>query len=75
MSIVGGESLYRQTIDMCDEIHVTKVRRTVQDADRFFPNLDDDPEWVVTWEDGPRLFGLWQFTFYTYTRKSKLNQA
>lgn len=75
VSIVGGESLYRQTLDMCDEIHVTKVKRTVEDADRFFQNLDEDPEWEITWEDGPRHFGLWTFTFYTYTRKSKLNKA
>lgn len=70
-TIVGGESLYRQTLDMCDEVHVTKVKRRVNDADRFFPNLDNDPDWEIVWEDGPRFYGLWEFTFYTYQRKSK----
>lgn len=36
--IIGGEQVYRQTINMCTELFVTKVDRAFPDADSFFPD-------------------------------------
>ncbi|MDD6490647.1 MAG: dihydrofolate reductase, partial [Firmicutes bacterium] len=45
--IVGGESIYRQMLPYCDVAHVTKIDH-VYEADAFFPNLDEDPDWQIT---------------------------
>ena len=44
--LVGGDSLYKQLVPMCDEVLVTKVDFEY-DADRYFPNLDEDDNWYV----------------------------
>jgi dihydrofolate reductase len=45
--VIGGGSIYRQMLPLCDTAYVTKVHTTV-DSDTFFPNLDEDPDWVLT---------------------------
>lgn len=44
MIVIGGESIYRLLLPLCDTVLLTRVERTY-DADAWFPNLDDDPEW------------------------------
>ena len=42
--VIGGGSIYRQMLPMCDRAYITKVHTTPA-SDTFFPNLDEDPEW------------------------------
>ena len=44
--VIGGGSIYRQMLPMCDTAYITKVHCTV-DSDTFFPNLDEDPDWTL----------------------------
>lgn len=44
--VIGGGSIYRQMLPMCDRAYVTKVHVT-PDSDTFFPNLDEDKDWVL----------------------------
>lgn len=44
--VIGGGSVYRQMLPLCDTAYVTKIHTAV-DSDTFFPNLDDDPDWVL----------------------------
>ena len=44
--VIGGGSIYRQMLPMCDTAYVTKVHTTVE-SDTFFPNLDDDENWML----------------------------
>lgn len=45
--VIGGGSIYRQMLPMCDTAYVTKVHTRVE-SDTFFPNLDEDDDWVLT---------------------------
>ena len=45
--VIGGGSIYRQMLPMCDKAYVTKVHCTPE-SDTFFPDLDDDPDWKLT---------------------------
>lgn len=45
--VIGGESIYRQLLPYCDKAYVTKIEHAY-DADTFFPNLDEDPQWRMT---------------------------
>ena len=44
--VIGGGSIYRQMLPMCDTAYITKVHCTV-DSDTFFPNLDEDSDWTL----------------------------
>ena len=45
--IIGGGSIYRQMLPYCDKAIVTKVHVTPE-SDTYFPNLDEDPQWVLS---------------------------
>lgn len=46
---IGGESVYRALLPACDRVYVTRVLASAE-ADAYFPNLDDDPEWRIASE-------------------------
>lgn len=45
--VIGGGSIYRQMLPMCDTAIITKVHTTVE-CDTYFPNLDEDSQWKLT---------------------------
>ena len=44
--VIGGGSIYRQMLPMCDTAYITKVHATPE-SDTFFHNLDEDPNWEL----------------------------
>ena len=44
--VIGGGSIYRQMLPLCDTAYVTKVHCTPA-SDTFFPDLDKDPGWKL----------------------------
>ena len=44
--VIGGGSIYQQMIPLCHKAYVTKVHCTPE-SDTFFPDLDQDPQWVL----------------------------
>lgn len=45
--VIGGASIYRAMLPLCDTAFVTKISHAY-DADTYFPNLDADGEWRMT---------------------------
>lgn len=68
--VIGGESIYRQMLPYCDLAHVTKIDYEYQ-ADTYFPNLDEDPEWVITGDSDEQTYFNLIYSFYRYERKKK----
>ena len=66
--IIGGETVYRQMLPYCDVAHVTRIDRKYE-ADAFFPNLDEKPEWVVTGESDEQTYFDLEYQFVRYERK------
>ena len=44
--VIGGGSIYRQMLPLCDTAYITKVHCAPQ-SDTYFPNLDADPDWAL----------------------------
>ena len=44
--VIGGGSIYKQMLPLCDTAYVTKVHAK-PDSDTFFPNLEEDGDWVL----------------------------
>jgi dihydrofolate reductase len=40
--IIGGGELYKQTINLCSELYVSEVHRTIENGDAFFPIFKND---------------------------------
>ncbi|MBP3882294.1 MAG: dihydrofolate reductase [Lachnospiraceae bacterium] len=66
--IIGGESIYRQMLPYCDTAHITKIDYAYE-ADSYFPNLDEDPDWEVTADSDEQTYFDIAYTFVRYERK------
>lgn len=44
--VIGGGSIYRQMLPLCDTAYVTKVHCTPE-SDTYFPSLDGDSAWKL----------------------------
>lgn len=66
--IVGGESVYRMMLPYCDTVHVTRIDHAYE-ADAYFPNLDQLPEWEIAEESEEQTYFDISYTFVRYERK------
>jgi dihydrofolate reductase len=66
--VSGGGEIYRLMMPWCDEILVTKIEADAQ-ADTFFPDLDSDPEFELTWESERHEENGVGYRFTKYSRK------
>lgn len=46
--IIGGASIYKQLLAYCDEVLVTRIDKVFENADTFFPDIDDNPQWELS---------------------------
>ena len=65
--IIGGESIYRQLLPYCDVAHITKIDH-VYEADAFFPNLDEMPDWRITADSDEQVYFDITYHFLKYER-------
>lgn len=72
ISIIGGETIYRMFLPYCDIAYVTKIEFDLP-ADRFFPNLDEMPNWEVTASLEPMTSNGITFQFVDYKNTAPLD--
>ena len=65
--VIGGASVYRQMLPWVDTVHVTQIA-LAPESDRYFPNLDEAPEWRCAdcspWQEESGI----SYRFATYVR-------
>ena len=66
--IIGGASVYKEFLDLCDTAIVTFIDKEYQ-ADSYFPNLDKNPEWELADESEEQVYFDITYTYRTYVRK------
>ena len=47
LMILGGGEIYKQSIDQADKIYITRVHALFEDADTFFPEINEN-KWRLT---------------------------
>ena len=67
---IGGDSIYKQMLPYCDTAHVTKIDFAYE-ADAYFPNLDEDPDWEITAESEEQTYFDLEYAFVKYERKDR----
>ena len=68
--IIGGESIYRESIPMADKIYLTEIDGSVEGGDVYFPKLDLH-EWEIETKEKylPDLKNKFGMTFKVLHRK------
>ena len=66
--IIGGETVYKEFIDMCNTAIVTFIDK-VYEADTYFPNLDKDPNWELAEESEEQVYFDITYTYRIYVKK------
>ncbi len=65
--VIGGESIYRAMLPYCQTALVTKIDHAYE-ADTYFPNLDEDPEWELAGETEEQTYFDLEYVFQKYER-------
>lgn len=64
---IGGDSVYKMLLPYCDTAQVTKIDFAYE-ADRYFPNLDEMPQWKVAAESEEQTYFDLEYRFVRYER-------
>lgn len=65
---IGGDSIYKLLLPYCDTAYVTKIDFAYE-ADTYFPNLDEMPEWKLAGESDEQTYFNLEYVFATYEKK------
>lgn len=66
--IIGGGSIYKEFLPLCSVAHVTHVDHAYE-ADTYFPNLEEMPEWTLTGESEEKTYFNLEFKFCRYEKQ------
>lgn len=71
--VIGGGSIYKQMLPYADKLYITHIHHTWNDADTFFPEIDQQ-EWELQNEEEHTAdeANPYPYSFAEYTRKTKL---
>lgn len=66
--VIGGDSIYHQMLPYCDVAHITKIDYAYE-ADTYFPNLDEMPEWKITEQSDEQTYYDLEYWFIKYEKQ------
>lgn len=46
--VMGGESIYKELLPYCDNVYLTRVYKSFENVDTYFPNLNIDNTWKLS---------------------------
>lgn len=64
--IIGGGTIYRELLPLCERVYITKVFHSYEDVDTYFPNIDDMSEWKMTTASEIKEYNGLQYQFCIY---------
>ena len=68
--VIGGASIYRQTLPYVDQVYLTKVNAD-GGAEVFFVNLDEEKDFELIQESKPEMDGDIEIKFCVYQNNNK----
>ena len=68
--IIGGGTIYKELLPICDRVYVTKILKDHKNVDTYFPDLDKSSEWEIDTCTDLRTSGNINYAFLTYDRIS-----
>lgn len=65
--VIGGESVYRLMLPHCDTAYITRLGASLP-ADSWLPDLDADPDWIISGAEPPQEHEGLAYRYVTYQR-------
>ena len=69
--VIGGGQIYKELLPFCDRVYVTKIFKSHENVDTYFPDLDE-PEMWNTWKPvhmgETKVYNDLLYQFWTYDR-------
>ena len=65
--IIGGGFIYKELLNLCERVYITKVYEEYT-ADTYFPNIDEMPEWEMTSVSEIKEYNGIKYQFCVYDR-------
>ena len=66
--IIGGGSIYKQLLQYCEKVYVTKINKSHENIDTYFPNLDELDEWTLGESSEVYEYNDFTYQFCQYNR-------
>lgn len=66
--IIGGGSIYKQLLPYCEKVYVTKINKSHENIDTYFPNLDELDEWALGESSEVYEYNDFTYQFCQYNR-------
>ena len=68
--IIGGGQIYKELLPYCDKVYLTRIYKTHNNIDTYFPSLDEMEDWEVENCSELKEYNDIKYTFLTYRRIS-----
>lgn len=68
--IIGGGQIYKELLPYCDKIYLTKIFHAYEDADTYFPNIEEMDEWKLAKEGEFQEYNGLEYQFCEYIRSN-----
>ena len=68
--IIGGGQIYEKLLPLCDKVYLTRIYKSHDNIDTYFPNLDEMKDWEVEHCSELKEYNDIKYTFLTYRRIS-----
>ena len=66
--IIGGGTIYKQLLPICDKVYVTKIYKNHDQVDTYFPNLDKSNKWKLIQESELQTYNDLSYQFCIYEK-------
>ena len=68
--VIGGGFIYKELLPLCTYIYLTKIYKSHQKIDTYFPNLDEFTSWLKIEESDIFNYNDLSYQFLDYKRKN-----
>lgn len=65
--IIGGEKIYKELLPFCDRVYLTRIYKSYENVDTYFPELTSD-EWKLVHEGDKFPYKDFEYQFQTFDR-------
>ncbi len=68
--IIGGGSIYKEFLPICDKVYLTKIMVSHENVDTYFPNIELMDNWKCIEQSEIKQYNDISYQFKTYSRIS-----
>ena len=66
--VIGGGMIYKELLQFCERVYITKIFHAYDNVDTYFPNIDEMSEWEMTSASEVKEYNGIKYQFCIYDR-------